>query len=622
MDRFLVASESRPLPLSRRLKKLEGAFLRPYRRHVAIAVAAMLVQSLLLVPLPWLQGWVIDRLMNIGGGGTGDAPLQWLLVAAAVIPLVCLLGRMALGWFSGGLMNRVSLEFVRALTDSLHRKLQRLPLAYFDRQETGQLMARLTNDVGTLLIFLSASSLQLIADLVLALGIIGGLIGLSWPLALVSFLALPLFFWNHRRFAARIWDLSRGVQQQTAGLYAVLSERISAVRTIRAFGTEQRELAEFALQLDRQTDESRKSLAATSVQSFMALLIGGLATVVLIGLSAALVQRGLITIGQAVAFITYLALFYQPLVRLTQFYGGITATLAAVDRITEVLAEPEPALPRSPRLPRRTRGELRLRNVSFRYAAGGPLVLAGIHLHVEPGTTVGIWGASGAGKSTLLALLPRLYDLPEGGGRILLDGRDIRSLNTADLRRSVMLVPQQARLFEGTIRFNLTYAARDADEALIRRALEAVDLADLVHSLPQGLDTWVGERGASLSGGQRQRLALARALIAQPPVLLLDDCTSALDAQTECYVRERIASFRPQQTRLIVSHKPEAMWAADWVVMLDRGRVVRQGPPQKVLGHLINSPEAQLGVFPGSQAPLGNSRGEAPLRGQKAELPA
>jgi ATP-binding cassette subfamily B protein len=154
----------------------------------------------------------------------------------------------------------------------------------------------------------------------------------------------------------------------------------------------------------------------------------------------------------------------------------------------------------------------------------------------------------------------------------------------------VTLVPQQARLFEGTIRSNLIYAAPDADDALIGRALEAVDLAELVGSLPQGLETWVGERGASLSGGQRQRLALARGLIARPPVLLLDDCTSALDAQTEAYVREQIALFSPYQTRLIVSHKLEALWAADWLVVLDRGRIVRQGEPRKILGSDLVAP--------------------------------
>jgi ABC-type multidrug transport system fused ATPase/permease subunit len=575
-------------PLAR-LRRLEEAFLRPYRRSIGIALAALLLQSLLVVPLPRLQGWVIDRLVAGSGAkhaGVWDG-MTGILLAAAAIPLVCIAGRMLLGWFSSLLMNRVSLEFVRALTDSLHRKLQRLPLAWFDRQETGQVMARLTNDVGTLLIFLSASSLQLVADLVLAAGIIIVLLVISTPLALMSFLALPLFFWNQQRHARRIWQLSQAVQEQTAGLYAVLSERLSAVRTVRAFGTEEREAAAFSTQLDDHTAKSQQNLRATSLQGTTALLISGLAVVLLVCLAAMLVQRRAITTGEAVAFVAYLALLYQPLVRLTQFYGGITATLAAVDRIGEVLDEPEAPAPRRPRSCRRVRGELRLRNVSFRYDAKSPLVLNRVNLHIEPGMTVGIWGPSGAGKSTLLALLPRLYELPPGGGKILLDSRDIRSLPSRELRRSVMLVPQQARLFEGTMRFNLTYAAPDADESLVRHALEAVDLAELVDSLPHGLETQVGERGASLSGGQRQRLALARALIARPPVLLLDDCTSALDAQTESYVRERLTEFRASQARIIVSHKPEAFWNADWLVVMDRGRIIQQGNPREHLADRI-----------------------------------
>jgi ABC-type multidrug transport system fused ATPase/permease subunit len=236
--------------------------------------------------------------------------------------------------------------------------------------------------------------------------------------------------------------------------------------------------------------------------------------------------------------------------------------------------------------------------VSFRYRAGGPTVLDHIHLRIEPGMTVGICGESGAGKSTLLALLPRLYELSPAGGRILLDGCDIRALSHRELRKNIALVPQQARLFEGTLRFNLTYALRGADERLMWQALEAVALADLVDSLPQGLDTWVGERGASLSGGQRQRLALARALITRPPVLLLDDCTSALDAETEARVRQRIASLRPGQTRLIVSHKPQSFLNADWLVVLHQGRIVRQGRPHKILADSIS--EHVLGNLPHS----------------------
>jgi ABC-type multidrug transport system fused ATPase/permease subunit len=397
----------------------------------------------------------------------------------------------------------------------------------------------------------------------------------------VSILALPLFFWNHRRFADRIWKLSRGVQERSAALYALVSERLSAIRTVRALGTESREIAEFTMRLNEHTDECQRNLRATAAQSLTAVLISGLATVGLVCLAAILMQRGLLSLGEAAAFLAYLGLLYQPLVRLTQFYGGISATFAAVDRITEVLAEPEPLEPRKRRLRGRVRGDLRLRDVSFAYG-DGPLVLDRINLRFEPGMTIGILGESGAGKSTLLALLPRLYDLPPGGGRILLDGRDTRTIRDRDLRRAVMLVPQQARLFEGTLRFNLAYAAPNADDRLIRRALEAVDLAELVAELPQGLNTWVGERGASLSGGQRQRVALARALIARPPVLLLDDCTSALDSQTEARVRQRMADFRCDQARVVVTHKWEALREADWLVVLKKGRIVQQGEPRRL----------------------------------------
>lgn len=575
----------RATPLRTRLAKLERAFLRQHLPVVLGAVAATLAQAALVVPIPYWQGLVIDRLVGRGQAPAAADDYRWLLLFAAILPLVCLALRLAMGWLAGQLMSRVSLEFVRSLTDSVHRKLQRLPVSYFDKSETGQLMARLTADVGTLLIFLNTSSVQLVADLVLAAGIVVVLAWLSWPLALTSLLALPLFFWNYRRSAERIGSLSRRLQDQNAQLYAYLSERMSAVRSVRAFGASGQELTAYTQQLDEQSRAARDTLRSTSLQNALAALVAGLAAAVLVCLAAVLVRAQWISLGSAVAFTAYLALLYQPLVRLTQFYGGIAATLAAVERITEVLEEPEPPPPRRQRFPRRVRGDLRLRSVSFRYEAGGPLVLDAINLHIEPGSTVGIWGASGAGKSTLLALLPRLYDLAPGHGRILLDGRDLRTLRSADLRRSVLLVPQQARLFAGTLRSNLTYAAHDASDGLLRQAVAAVDLTELVESLPQGLQTPVGERGATLSGGQRQRLALARALIARPPVLLLDDCTSALDTQTEARVWERMGRIRPLQTRVIVSNKLESLAGVDWLVILEAGRIACQGSPHKVLPH-------------------------------------
>jgi ABC-type multidrug transport system fused ATPase/permease subunit len=213
----------------------------------------------------------------------------------------------------------------------------------------------------------------------------------------------------------------------------------------------------------------------------------------------------------------------------------------------------------------------------------GPRVLDRINLVVEPGMRVGILGASGAGKSTLLALAPRLYDLPEGCGAVLFDGRDVREYRLADLRRTVALVPQQAVLFEGTLRSNLTYARPGAPAAIVRRALKAADLAGLVECLPLGLDTPVGERGFTLSGGQRQRVALARALVADPAVLLLDDCTSALDAETEARVQVALEEYSPDCTCVIVSHRVSSVAHADRIVVLGNGRILEQGTHEELL---------------------------------------
>ncbi|HLH29007.1 MAG TPA: ABC transporter ATP-binding protein, partial [Acidimicrobiales bacterium] len=319
-------------------------------------------------------------------------------------------------------------------------------------------------------------------------------------------------------------------------------------------------------------------------QGATATAIGGLGTVCVVALGAVLVARGALTVGGLLAVYGLATQLHAPIVRLAGMQGMLAATRAAVDRMVEVLDEPEAVADRPEAQPiRRARGAIAFRQVSFAYAPGATPVLQGIDLEIEAGQTVGILGASGSGKSSLLALAPRLYDIPDGRGSVLFDGVDVRDLRAADLRRSVALVPQHAVLFEGTIAENLLYAAGDASDAAIRRALEAVDLAGTIDALPLGLDTPVGERGLTLSGGQRQRLALARAILADPAVLLLDDCTSALDAETESRVRRALAVLRPGRTTVIVSHKAASLRHADLIVVLDQGRIVERGTHRELL---------------------------------------
>jgi ABC-type multidrug transport system fused ATPase/permease subunit len=569
---------------TRHLLRLAGGFLRPHRVALALALAGMLLQSLLLLPVPLLQGWVLDRLAD-GAREHAGAGLTAVVALALAASVGCYLLRAAVGWSVAATMHRVSLEVVRDLTDAMHRKLQRQPLAYYDRRPTGELMARLTGDVGSLLVFLNGGALQLVCDLILAGGVAGVLLWLQWRLALVAFLVVPVVALNHRRCAALVRRLSRAVTEQTTALYALLSERVSAVRIVRAFAQEPAELAELDRRLDGHRAASDSLLRAGAWQTALSALVGGLGTVSVISYGVVLVRDGRLTVGELLAFYALLAQLYQPIVRLAGAQTMIAGTLVAVDRILEVLDAPEAETNRPGVLPltTRPRGALAFRDVAFAYLSRGPRVLDGINLTVEPGETLGILGASGAGKSTLLALAGRFYDLGPGGGEILFDGLDVRSLRQADLRRAVALVPQQAVLFEGTIRSNLTYAASDAAESDLWRALEAADLVRLITGLPQGLATPVGERGFTLSGGQRQRLALARALLTDPTVLLLDDCTSALDAATEARVHVALDEFWPERTRLVVSHKVATVARADRIVVLEAGRVVEEGTHGELL---------------------------------------
>jgi ABC-type multidrug transport system fused ATPase/permease subunit len=376
-----------------------------------------------------------------------------------------------------------------------------------------------------------------------------------------------------------------------SSLYALLSERVSAVRVVRSFAKEDDELNELDERIDRHRELSWANTRAAAALGALATLISGLGTVFVIAYGIVLVGRGLLTVGELLAIYALVGQLYQPIVRLTQFQATALATQISVERLFEIFDEPEPVRDREGALAiTEPRGALEYRAVSFAYSPDGPKVIDGVTLRIEPGMRVGVLGESGAGKTTLLTLAPRLYDIPEGtdpGGRpwgtITFDGHDIRTLKLADLRRAVAYVPQQALLFEGTIRSNLLYANSQATQAQMYEALEIADLAETVASLQGGLDSPVGERGYSLSGGQRQRLALARAIVAQPAVLLLDDCTSALDAETEARIQLALDEHLPGRTCLIVSHKVASVRRCDLIAVLEAGRLIEQGTHAELL---------------------------------------
>jgi ABC-type multidrug transport system fused ATPase/permease subunit len=590
--------ESEPQPTASLLRRFEAEFLRPYRGAIAVGLLGLLLQSVLLLPIPLLQGWVVDRLVTYCQASAAIAAVDSARSAAfraIILSLFATIGlhgaRTLLAWRVAAMMGRISQEVVVALRGALHRKLMRLPMVYFDAQQTGRLMARVTSDVGSILMFIRSGILQLLNDLITSMAIAILLAWLEWRLALVALVAVPLYALNQAAFFRRLRRLSDEIRAQVAALYALLSERISAVRVVRSFAKEDDELAELDGRIDRHRSLSWENTRTAAALGALATLISGLGTVFVIVYGIILVGRRVLTVGELLAIYALVGQLYQPIVRLTQFQATAVATQVSVERLYEIFDEPEPVRDRPGAVAIvRPRGSIEYRGVSFAYSPDGAKVLRGVDLRIEPGMRLGVLGPSGAGKSTLLTLVPRLYDVPEGldaegrpWGMVCFDGRDVRGLRLADLRKSVALVPQQALLFEGSIRTNLLYANPDATEDQMWEALRIADLADTVAALPAELDAPVGERGYSLSGGQRQRLALARAIVAQPVVLLLDDCTSALDSETESRIQQALERSLPGRTCVIVSHKVASVRRADRIVVLESGIIVEQGTHAELL---------------------------------------
>lgn len=575
----------KPASVAAPLRRLEREFLRGYRVEFLFCLIGLMMQSVLVLPVPLLQGRILDELLPFAVTDPSLRPTPdtgvYLAIGMGLAAIVtCQLTRTALSWAVSNRVGRISQEVVVKLRGALHQKLMRLPMAYFDTQQTGRLMARVTSDVGSILSFVNGGLLQLINDLILAVGIAGVLIYLQWRLALIALVVLPAYLVNQKLFSKKIRELSKAIRSQVASIYALLSERVSAVRVVRGCAREESELAELDTRIERHRDLSWQNTRVGARLNLFAALITGTGTIgVLIG-GVTLVGQGRLSMGELLAFYSLIGQLYGPIVRLTQFQATAQSTAVSVERLSEVFDEPETIRDGPDALPIETpKGSLAMEDVRFRYGdQDSKTVIDGISLAIEPGSVVGIIGPSGAGKSTLLALMARLYDVnPTDGGKVLFDGRDLRDWKLADLRSTIALVPQQSLLFEGTIRSNLTYARPDVSEVEMQLALELADLKSTIDRLPHGLETPVGERGVTLSGGQRQRLALARAIVANPKVLLLDDCTSALDAQTESRIQESLKSSLKGHTCVIVSQKISSVRNADRIFVVDNGRIVEQG---------------------------------------------
>jgi len=552
------------------------AYLRGYRPEAVGAVVALLLVAAANLATPQLIRVAID---------VGFTQARPSALAEAVVGLVVLAFVRGLFTFlQGYLAERASQGVAYDLRDALFAQIQRLSFSYYDRAQTGQLVTRATNDVEQVRTFVGTGVIQLVASLVLLVGTALILGALNLRLTIAALLTIAPIFWLLTNFVRRVGPLFAQVQQLLGGLNTILQEDLSGLRVIRAFARESYELERYGRANTELLERNVMTVRALSNNFPLVFFFANLGTLVVVGFGGALVMGGSLSIGELIAFNAYLAFLLQPILTIGFLAAAISRAGASATRIFDVLdarsdtqdrpgARPLPSL----------EGEVVYDEVSFRYPGADADVLCDVSFSVQPGQTAAILGTTGAGKSTLVNLLPRFYDVTRGSVRI--DGYDVRDVTLDSLRCQISIVLQEALLFGGSVRDNIAYGKPDATPAEIEAAARAAQAHAFIAELPLGYETLVGERGIGLSGGQRQRLAIARALLVDPCLLILDDSTSAVDTETEAAIRDaldRLIRAR-KRTVFVIAQRISTVRDADLILVLDDGGVAAQGRHEDLL---------------------------------------
>jgi ATP-binding cassette subfamily B protein len=486
-------------------------------------------------------------------------------------------------WLQGYILNDVVQSAVRRMRNDVEAKIHRLPLSYFDRQPRGELLSRVTNDIDNISQTLQQTMSQLLVSLLTVVGVLVMMFSISPTLALIALVTVPLGM----ALTGQIMKRSQGlfIQQwrRTGALNGQIEEAFTGHSLVKVLGRRREVEAAFEVEND---ELYRAAFGAQFVSGLIMpvmMFLGNLNYVVIAVLGGLRVANGSMSLGEVQAFIQYSRQFTQPLTQLASMVNLLQSGVASAERVFELLdAEEEPAEPRQPApLPATGgRGEVRFENVSFRYDPDRPLI-EDLSLVARPGETVAIVGPTGAGKTTLVNLVMRFYDVD--AGRITLDGVDVSTMRRADLRGRTGMVLQDTWLFEGTIRDNIAYGRPGASEEEILEAARATFVDRFVHNLPHGYDTVIDEEGGTLSAGERQLVTIARAFLARPALLILDEATSSVDTRTELLVQHAMAALRTDRTSFVIAHRLSTIRDADLILVMEEGRIVEQGTHDELL---------------------------------------
>jgi ATP-binding cassette subfamily B protein len=554
--------------LARELKLARLARLAyPYRRRAVYSVIAMVAVTLSSLAVPYLLKVAID-----GGIGAKDLTvLTWVIVAFVGVSLV----NLGASYLQTYLSSWVGSHIIYDLRRQLFAHLQKLSLDFFSRQKTGWIVSRLTNDIDALDQLVTDGVTTLVTNSLTFVGAIAFLFILDWRLALATLTIMPLLIGGTLIFRAKSARAYAQVRNKIGDVSAHLQESISGIRVLKAFRREQSDYERLDVANAAYRDVNMRTVVQSGLYFPFVEFISAAAVVIVLWYGGTLIGGNTLQIGVLVAFIGYLNSFFDPLQQLSQLYNTFQASMAAVQKIYTVL-DTEPDMldaPDAVDLPD-VRGEVELRGVTFGYDPEHP-VLHDVDLRIPAGKTVALVGATGAGKSTVIKLLARFYD--PIAGAVLVDGHDLRQVTASSLREQLAVVPQEAFLFSGSVLDNIRFARPSADPDEVKRVARIVGVHDFVESLPDGYDTEVQEGGSALSTGQRQLISFARALLADPRILILDEATSSVDAESERRIERAMEVLFSGRTSVIVAHRLSTVRYADEILVIDGGRVVERG---------------------------------------------
>ncbi len=548
-------------------------YMRPYLGELIGGLVCLILVGIIGLLIPWLFKFLIDDVLIAGNA----AILNY--IAGGAILLYFLKGLFNYG--QKYLISGLSQHVVVDMRKQLYSHLQKLSLSFFERQRTGDLMSRITNDVNVIQNSLINGLSNLVLQPIMIVGIVGFLLYIDWKLALVSFIIIPIITYAINKFGFKMKSISTKIQNEMSSVTNILQETLSAVRIVKAFNNEEKEIKKFSEANDRTLKENLKGVQVEATITPVVELIISFGAAAFLWYGGHKVLRGEMTTGELITFIGYIGLLVSPINILSRSYNLMQKAVGASERIFNLLEVDERVIEKKDAIEMPSiEGNVEFNNVSFSYNEGEE-VLKDINLNINKGEMIAFVGHSGAGKSTLVNLIPRFYDV--NSGEIRIDDIDIKDVKIDTLRKQIGIVPQETILFKGTIAENIAYGAEHKSREEIIDAAKKANAHQFIVEFDKGYDTEIGERGVSLSGGQKQRISIARALLTDHKILILDEATSSLDLKSESLIQEALERLIKNRTTFVIAHRLSTIINADKIIVIEQGEIMEKGTHEELI---------------------------------------